>query len=480
MPLEGLRPAATFAVMRLDESYLPALRTLLPEPVEIVGGGLEGQSTARFLLSAGYERVTLRDRDPRVDAPDGCAFVGGEGYLQGIPATCSIVRSAGIRPDLPAFAALRERGGNVVSQLHIFLGLFQGVHGGRVAGITGTFGKGTMTTILSRMLEASGVAHVVGGNIGTPMLDLLREEVLPDVALLELSSFQLSDLGPVPGLPREAFAPRLGLAGRVTIEHLDWHRDQIEYWEAKARLCEEQSDTDHAVYLLDDPGSVFVGMAGSSFHHGVGKGGAFEPRVDGLLDSEGRQILSRSEMRVPGAFQIQNAALALQASLLLGGDLDSSLRAAREFEGLQHRLQFAGEAAGVRFYNDSYATRPEATLAAVEALSDRPLALVLGGSDKNIDFSELAEGLRASKHVVYVALIGATAGRLREAIEKGGALPFRMEDQPHLPEAFAACREAVAMGGSVLLSPACASFGLFKNYKERGEAFLALAAAATA
>lgn len=464
--------------MKLDDRYIKALRTLLPEPVEIVGGGLEGQSTARFLLSAGYERLTLRDRNLEVGAPDGCAFIGGDAYLQGLPDRCSIVRSAGIRPDLPAFVACRERGGVVASQLHIFLGLFQGVHGGRVAGITGTFGKGTITTIISRMLSASGVAHVVGGNIGTPMLDLLREETLPDVALLELSSFQLSDLGPLPGLPREAFAPRVGLAGRVTIEHLDWHRDQIEYWGAKARLCEEQAEDDHSVFLLDDPGSVYVGMAGAAVHHGVGKGGTFEPRIDGLHDAEGRRILSRSEMRVPGAFQIQNAALALQASLLLGGDLDASLGAAREFEGLPHRLQFAGEIAGVRFYNDSYATRPEATLAAVEALSDRPLALVLGGSDKNIDFAELARGLRASKHLAYVALIGATAGRLREALEKDGGPSFRLDDHPHLPEAFAACRAAVVDGGSVLLSPACASFGLFKNYKARGEAFMALVAAA--
>lgn len=461
--------------MIFDDRLASALRAMLPEPVEIVGGGMEGQSTARFLLSAGYERVTLRDRDAGVGAPEGCAFVGGDDYLAGLPASCSVVRSAGIRPDQPVFEAVRGRGGVVASQLHLFLGLYQGVRGGRVAGITGTFGKGTITTMLSRMLAASGIPHVVGGNIGIPMLDLLADASIPDLALLELSSFQLSDLGALPGLRREAFAPRLGLSGRVTIEHLDWHRDQIEYWEAKARLCEEQTDSDHAVFLSDDPGSVFVGMAGSSFHHGVGSGGAFEPRADGLYDSEGKRILSREDMRVPGAFQIQNAALALQACVLLGGDLESSLRAAREFEGLPHRLQFAGEKDGIRYYNDSYATRPEAALAAVEALSDRPLALVLGGSDKGIDFSELATGLRSSSHLRYVALIGATAQRLREALEKDGAPRFRLEDHPHLPEAFSACRAAVSGGGSVLLSPACASFGLFKNYKARGEAFLALA-----
>lgn len=461
--------------MKLDDALLQTLRTLVPEPVEIVGGGLEGQSTARFLLSAGYERLTLRDRNPDVTAPDGCDLRTGESYLEGLAERGTIVRSAGIRPDLPAFVQARARGMRVVSQLHLFLGLFQGVLGGRVAGITGTFGKGTITTMLSKMLEASGVAHVVGGNIGTPMLDLLRDGALPDLALLELSSFQLSDLGPVPGLPPEAFAPRLGLCGRVTIEHLDWHKDQIEYWDAKARLCEEHGDADLSVFLLDDPGSVFVGMAGSSLLYGVGIGGAFEPRTDGLLDDDGKVVLARSEMRVPGAFQIQNAGLALQASLLLGGTLEDSLRAAKEFEGLPHRLQFAGEASGVRFYNDSYATRPEATLAAVEALRGAPLALILGGSDKGIDFAELAAGLRSHGHLKHVALIGATATRLREALEKDGPLPFVLRDEPHLPEAFAACREAVREGGAVLLSPACASFGLFRNYKERGEAFLRLA-----
>ena len=461
--------------MKLDDTLIAALRALVPEPVEIVGGGVEGQSTARFLLSAGYERLTLRDRNPEVAAPDGCDFRGGDGYLDGLAERGTVVRSAGIRSDLPAFVAARERGVRVVSQLHIFLGLFQGAHCGTVAGITGTFGKGTITTMLSQMLTASGMRHAVGGNIGTPMLDLLREPELPELALLELSSFQLSDLGPVPGLPAEAFAPRLGLCGRVTIEHLDWHRDQIEYWEAKARLCEEHADTDHSVYLLDDPGSVFVGMAGSSLLHGVGKGGAFEPRLDGLYDDEGRQILSRTEMRVPGAFQIQNAALALQASVLLGGDLESSLQAARAFEGLVHRLQFAGEAHGIRYYNDSYATRPEATLAAVEALTGSPVALILGGSDKGIDFSELAAGLRTFPHLRYVALIGATAPRLREVIEKAGVAAFDLVDHPHLLEAFQGCRNALAGQGSVLLSPACASFGLFRNYKERGEAFLKLA-----
>jgi UDP-N-acetylmuramoylalanine--D-glutamate ligase len=465
--------------MPLPAESLKVLRELVTEPVEIVGGGVEGQSTARFLLAAGFERITLRDRDPGVAVPAGCDRRCGSDYLSGLPAKGTVVRSAGVRPDLPELAAFASRGGQILSQLPIFLAVFQGASKGRAVGITGTFGKGTVTTMLSGMLREAGIGHLVGGNIGTPMLDLLLPKSLPEIALLELSSFQLSDLAapsPLPaGSKRDDFCPRVGVTGRVTIEHLDWHRDQIEYWNAKARLCEEQSDTDHAVFLSGDPGSVFVGMAGSGILHSVGEGGELVPGSDAIRDGEGQILLRRSEMKVPGAFQLANASLAWVAARILGASDEACRSGAMGFEGLPHRLQFSGERDGVRFYNDSYATRPEATLAALEAVSDRSVALILGGSDKGVEFDALAEGLRSVRNLKFVGLIGATAPRLRRALERDGAPHFLLIDFPHLPEAFEACRKAMTGGGNVLLSPACASFGLFKNYKERGEAFLALA-----
>ncbi|HNY29637.1 MAG TPA: UDP-N-acetylmuramoyl-L-alanine--D-glutamate ligase [Fibrobacteria bacterium] len=463
--------------MNVPSDLLPMLRELVPQPVEVVGGGVEGQSTIRFLLDAGYERITLRDKNPQVVVPDGVSSRTGDSYLEGMDPKGTLVRSAGIRPDSAAFEKFRAEGGRVLSQLHIYLALAQGVKGQRVAGITGTFGKGTITTLISRMLDKAGIRHAVGGNIGTAMLDLLATPDIPGVALLELSSFQLFDLGAPPGftaLDRLAFVPRVGVANRVTIEHLDWHKDQVEYWEAKARLCEEQGENDHAIFLSQDPGSVFVGMAGSGIEHPIGPRGQFQPESDKVLDEDGNVVLRREDMRVPGAFQLSNAAVAWAAAKALGADDVSCRSAAQEFEGLPHRLQFCGEHAGVRYYNDSYATRPEATLAAVEALSGSDLALILGGSDKGIDFSELAAGLRSWTHLRHVCLIGATAGRLREALQTAGPTPFPLVDHPHLPEAFADARAAVAKGGAVLLSPACASFGLFKNYKQRGEAFLGL------
>lgn len=463
--------------MKVRSEYLPVLRALVPEPVEIIGAGIEGQSTAKFLLGAGCERITIRDRDGSVSIPEGCDSRLGPDYLEGISSKSTVVRSAGVRTLSGELALFQENGGRIVSQLHIFLALFQGVRQGRAIGVTGTFGKGTVTTILSGMLAKAGIAHAVGGNIGIPMLDLLATDDLPALSVLELSSFQLSDLGcptGFSGLPASVFSPRIGVCGRVTIEHLDWHQDQVEYWNAKARLCEEMTDSDHSVFLSDDPGSIFVGMAGSSIQVPVGEAGVFRPGTDAVLDPDGNTVLSRSEMRVPGAFQLANVSLAWAAARLAGADDKSCHDAAVEFEGLPHRLQFAGRRGGVRFFNDSYATRPEATLAAVEALSDGPLALILGGSDKGIDFSELAAGLRDIPNLRRICLIGATAGRLRRALEAAAPATFEVLDQPHLPEAFESCRQAVADGGVVLMSPACASFGLFRNYKERGVAFLGL------
>lgn len=291
--------------MPVPTEYLTVLRELVPEPVEIVGGGIEGQSTAKFLLAAGYERITLRDKSADVQVPPGCDRRCGPDYLAGLGNKGCVVRSAGVRSDLPELRAFAETGGQILSQLPIFLALYQGVSRGRVVGITGTFGKGTVTTLLSKMLDCARIRHLVGGNIGIPMLDLLLDADLPEVALLELSSFQLSDLAapmvPPAGLKRDDFCPRVGVCGRVTIEHLDWHLDQIEYWNSKARLCEEQSDTDHAVFLSSDPGSVFVGMAGSGILHSVGEGGELVPGKDAIRDGEGQILLRRENMKVPGA-----------------------------------------------------------------------------------------------------------------------------------------------------------------------------------
>lgn len=466
--------------MTVSDAMSGRIRELFPCGAHVVGGGVEGLSTVRFLAAAGVAPLVLRDRNPDLVAPEGVETVTGDGYLEGIPAEATVMRSAGIRPDLPAFARHRAAGGRVLSQLRLFLALYRKERPrGRVVGVTATMGKGTICTILSGMLSAAGQPHALLGNIGKAMLDLFLETEIPEVVVLELSSFQLSDLGPGDGLAVAESAVDIALFGHVTLEHLDWHKDQIEYWDAKANLAAHQTEDHWAVHLDAEPGSVFCGMASDSMRRTLGDAGEIVLRDKALLDHDGSRLLELAELKVPGVFQLENCGLAWLAARCLELPEEAILRGAKEFAGLRHRLMWAGEAKGIRYYNDSYATRPEATLAAAQALADAPLALILGGSDKGVDFGELAAGLRACRGLVHVSLIGATAGRLREALEKAGAPTFALADFPGLEPALEACEAALPSGGAVLLSPACASFGLFANYKERGEAFLRLASART-
>ncbi|MEN9353777.1 MAG: hypothetical protein RL318_1102 [Fibrobacterota bacterium] len=466
--------------MTFSDKFQAKVRELFPHSAHVVGAGVEGLSTVAFLKAAGVETIVLRDRNASLKAPEGVSVIAGDGYLDGIPVQATVMRSAGIRPDLPAFLAHRATGGKVLSQLRLFLALYRVLHpNGRVVGVTATMGKGTICTILSGMLSEAGMPHALLGNIGKAMLDVFLEADVPETVILELSSFQLSDLGPGDGLAVADCAVDVGLFGRVTLEHLDWHKDQIEYWNAKANLANWLTDDQWAVYLANEPGSVFGGMAGDALGRTLGEGGELEVRDNALCEGDIR-LLELSDLKVPGVFQLENTGLAWLAARCLELSEDAILRGAKAFAGLRHRLMWAGEAEGIRYYNDSYATRPEATLAAVDALASAPLALVLGGSDKNIDFTELAAGLLACPSLVHISLIGATAGRLREALTAAGVPPFALLEYPGLDPAFEACEQAVrGTGGAVLLSPACASFGLFANYKERGEAFLKLAAART-
>jgi len=466
--------------MTISDKTQARLRELFPHSAHVVGGGVEGLSTVAFLKAAGVETVVLRDRNAALRAPEGVELVTGDGYLDGIPPQATVMRSAGIRPDLPAFRKHRATGGRVLSQLRLFLALYrQERTEGRVVGVTATMGKGTICTILSGMLNEASVPHALLGNIGKAMLDLFLEEEIPETVVLELSSFQLSDLGPGDGLSEAESVVDVALFGHVTLEHLDWHVDQIEYWNAKANLAAHQTEDHWAVHLDAEPGSVFCGMASDSMRRTLGEAGEISLRDNALRDHDGSRLLDLADLKVPGVFQLENCGLAWLAARCLEIPEEAILRGAKAFAGLRHRLMWAGEAKGIRYYNDSYATRPEATLAAAQALSDAPLALILGGSDKGVDFAELAQGLRACQGLVHVSLIGATAGRLREALEAQGAPPFALADFPGLEPGLDACEAALPSGGSVLLSPACASFGLFANYKERGEAFLRLAAART-
>ncbi|MGM9983271.1 MAG: UDP-N-acetylmuramoyl-L-alanine--D-glutamate ligase [Fibrobacter intestinalis] len=428
-------------------------------PVGILGFGIEGKSTLRYLVRKGIREIVVMDKNP-VELPELPADVhvkifSGEKYMDGLKNAVTVVRSAGVYPLQKEIFHFQMNGGALTSQIEIFL---KETKSRSVVGVTGTLGKGSTVSMIRHALNACGIPSEIGGNFGVPALDLLENETPDRISILELSSFQLMTL-PV--------SPHVAVVLRVSTEHLDWHKSVEEYRDAKANLVRWQKRGDFCVYIRDAEPSAAIARESGAQKLCYGSRDA-----DAVFSSDSLKIdgctLKLADCKKIGSFQLENMAAALLAVKALGADVPTALQSLKNYESLKFRMEFKGEKKGIVFYNDSYATRPDATMAAVKSMN-RPFALILGGSEKNADFSELARTLAGIKNLKRIALIGATAERMQDALRQvETSMPMKIFSG--LDEAFAdAC--SVGNGGAVLLSPACASFGLFKNYKARGEAF---------
>lgn len=437
----------------------------IAEPIAVLGVGVEGLSTVSYLLSHGAKSVTALDAK-RVDGlPPGIEARFGEGYDRDLARFATVFRSPGVRPDREGLVEARARGTRVTSALSLFLGRCPA----RAVGVTGTLGKGTASSLAAACLAADGLNVHLGGNIGKNPLDFLDAVRPDDVVVLEISSFQAMDL---------AASPEIAVVLRTTSEHLDWHVDTSEYRAAKAGLVAHQTAGDTVVYNADSEGAAGIAARsrGERLAFAVARevdAGIFVRGDDLVLRARGlerRLPFDARRVRLAGRFNLENVAAGVAAALAAGVPEDAACGAAERFEGLPHRLERVVEANGVAFYNDSYATRPDAAIAAIAAF-EAPLAIILGGSEKNADFGELAAALVARPNVVRVALIGATAARLAAAISAAGPARFPVVEHATMEEAMEANAKALGGRGVLLLSPACASFGLFPNYKVRGERF---------
>ena len=428
-------------------------------PVGILGFGIEGKSTLRYLVRKGIREIVVMDKNP-VELPELPADVhvkifSGEKYMDGLKNAVTVVRSAGVYPLQKEIFHFQMNGGALTSQIEIFL---KETKSRSVVGVTGTLGKGSTVSMIRHALNACGIPSEIGGNFGVPALDLLENETPDRISILELSSFQLMTL-PV--------SPHVAVVLRVSTEHLDWHKSVEEYRDAKANLVRWQKRGDFCVYIRDAEPSAAIARESGAQKLCYGSRDA-----DAVFSSDSLKIdgctLKLADCKKIGSFQLENMAAALLAVKVLGADVPTALQSLKNYESLKFRMEFKGEKKGIVFYNDSYATRPDATMAAVKSMN-RPFALILGGSEKNADFSELARTLAGIQNLKRIALIGATAERMQDALRQvETSMPMKIFSG--LDEAFAdAC--SVGNGGAVLLSPACASFGLFKNYKARGEAF---------
>jgi UDP-N-acetylmuramoylalanine--D-glutamate ligase len=425
----------------------------------IVGLGRTGLSAARYLHAQGWR---LAVTDTRAQPPELAALTALDA---GIPvrlgaldaalldeALC-VVASPGVPLSSPFFEAARSRGLEIVGDIE----LFARAADAPVAGITGTNGKSTVTTLLARMAQRAGLAVRAGGNLGEPALDLLS----PGTALyvLELSSFQLETT--------THLACRAATVLNVTADHLDRYASIGEYAAAKARIF---ARCDTAVVNLDDPLVMAMPRAARrtlsfSLRAAVGADYAVAMRDGGWwLTRAAAPLLPLERLRIKGLHNAANALAALALGEALDLPLEAMLKELEEFPGLPHRSQWVAEVRGVTYINDSKGTNVGATLAAVGGMAG-PLIMIAGGDGKNQDFAPLAAAFRGK--VRHTVLIGRDAARIARSL----AGVCTLETAATLPEAVQAAARAARPGDTVLLSPACASLDMFRDYTQRGVVF---------
>ena len=443
--------------------------------VTVVGLGIEGEDMARFLARRGAY-VTVSDRKPReklsariealADLP--IRFSLGRNESGEIATADAVFLSQGVPSDLPGVEEARLRGAPIWSMLSLFMEFCAGP----IVGITGSSGKTTTTALLAEMMRAESLPHFVGGNIGIGLLENL-EQIRPYTwVVLEVSHTQLQHL-------RQP--PHVAAVLNITPNHLDQFSWE-EYRGLKANILSRQARSDYAVLNRDDPETLALAKKAPGairfFSLSPGKPqdeGAFLEGGYAVWRHNGSEerLFSQSNIRLRGRHNLANALAAAALARVCGVSPPAIEEAVSSFLGVPHRLQYVATASGVDYYNDSIATTPERTLAAIRSFP-QPLVLLLGGRDKHPPLEELARA--ANEHCRAVITFGESGPLLSSAIaaqaaRSPSAAKASLVSASDLDEAVAAARKQSKRGNVVLLSPACTSFDAYDNFEQRGRHF---------
>jgi UDP-N-acetylmuramoylalanine--D-glutamate ligase len=434
------------------------------QKILVVGLARTGVALCRFLAGHGAQ-VTVTDQALPADLADYRRDIQGLGVVEDLGVAQprwqdfdAIVLSPGVPPELPWLEAARAAGLPVVGELEVAAPFIRRP----LLAVSGTNGKTTTTTLLGELLTASGIKTLVGGNIGTPVVVLLGQQEEADLLVLEVSSFQL-DTAP-------SFHPQAAALLNITPDHLDRYADYEAYIASKASLFRCQEAGDLKVLNADDPAVAGLDRGLSRVYYFS----ATRPLTTGAWLDDGaikvklangrEEIFPLAHIRLKERHNLEN----IMAALLLALDAGAAASACREvlaaFRGLPHRLEFVADLKGVSFYDDSKGTNVGAVATSL-AHFDRPVILIAGGRDKDSDFSLLNDLIAA--RVKALVLIGETRERLAR-VWRGLAPAYLADD---MAAAVARARELSRPGEVVLLSPACASFDMYRDYAHRGQDF---------
>lgn len=435
--------------------------------VAILGFGVEGQDAARYFLGQ-KSVITVFDQkeESQIVMDEWKAkpikWVCGSSYLdRSLGGFDVIVRSPGVYRYKPEIVEAEKQGSKITSNTILFFEESEA----NIIGITGTKGKGTTTRMLQLGLENAGKKTLLLGNIGTPMLNRIDDADTFDWVILELSSFQLIDL---------PYSPPIAVVTNITTDHLNWHKDRDEYIDAKEHLWKHQKPKDTTVFNWEDercrqlakeaPGQVRWFATETEIET---EKGAYLSSDAVYLDEEA--IGNVGDLKIPGMHNVANALAALVAGAIAGGEPKKVWSGITKFAGSEHRSEQVAQINEVLYINDSAATTPEAAIVALQSFK-QPKILVAGGSLKGVGFSEFARAV-VKENVKAVFLIGEATKKIQIQLEKERYAGETITDLEDMREIVSKARSIAQPGDVVLLSPACASFGLFRDYKDRGEQF---------
>jgi UDP-N-acetylmuramoylalanine--D-glutamate ligase len=442
--------------------------------IGIVGWGVEGRSAYNYFgpdndyLIASEEPVTnplpnsnrikLQQLDKQ-RRPGLTGNVSDLSYLDGLQDCDKIIYTTPAAKNLEKkFGTDKAFWSKATTTQHIF---FEAVKTKNIIGVTGTKGKGTTSTLVFELLKSAGKTAFLGGNIGQSPLDFIKDVEQGDWVVLELSNFQLYNL---------TYSPHVAVCLMIVPEHLEWHPDMTDYVAAKANIFRHQKPNDVAVYFSANKYSKEIAnlSQGKKVPYFAAPGARL--REDGMIviGENEQEIISKTEVKLLGEHNLQNICAACTAVYEALGSLDKAKTVLSNFSGLEHRLELVREFEGVKYYDDSFATTPETTIVAMKAIK-APKVMILGGHDKGANYEALADEVlqQNPKHTITIGLVGPRiAARL-----KANGFNSITENPPDMEAIVAAARQHAGAGDAVLLSCGTSSFGMFKDYKDRGSQF---------
>lgn len=457
----------------MSKGYLALCDYVSEKSVSLIGAGVSNLPLVSYLYECGAKSVCVRDLKKKMDDPEiitvlnnGGKVVLGESYLDDLNEDI-IIRSPGIRPDLKEFLSAVKNGSELTCETELFLKYVPC----KTVAITGSDGKTTTTTLTSKILERSGYQVFLGGNIGKSMLPQLKEiDPEKSVSVMELSSFQLMNC---------RYSPDISIITNLSENHLDWHRGMEEYLEAKKNILKHQSENSRAVLNLDNRHTSQCSVNGSCcyFTYDPQKANTVTESVycDGKTifhrkDGKTRAILPLEDILLPGKHNVENYMAAIAAVIGLA-NVEAILHVAKTFGGVEHRIELCRVLDGVKYYNSSIDSSPSRSTACLRAF-DQKVIMIAGGYDKNLDYTSLGDEI--CKHVKVLILCGATSKKIKDAVvssKEYAESNLKVIDSPDFDSTAKIAKDNAVTGDIVVLSPASASFDLFKNFEVRGQTF---------